>query len=59
MGLSVAVMHLHLTERCCLEVSILKGERSSVERFANHLIGQPGVRYGRLVVLSATENLDD
>lgn len=49
--MSVSTLHVHLDEKSCLEVSILRGRKSKVERFASHLIGERGVRYGQLVTV--------
>lgn len=51
--MSIATLHVHLDESSCLEVSLLKGQKSEVEHFASHLIGERGVRYGQLVVVPA------
>jgi len=51
--LTLATLHVHLDAVTCLEVSVLKGPKSEVENFANHLIGERGVRYGRLIVVPA------
>jgi CopG family nickel-responsive transcriptional regulator len=51
--MSIATLHVHLDEETCLEVSLLKGQKSEVEHFASHLIGERGVRYGQLVVVPA------
>jgi CopG family transcriptional regulator, nickel-responsive regulator len=51
--LSIATLHYHIDEASCLEVSLLRGVKSEVEQFAQHLIGQRGVRYGQLVVVPA------
>lgn len=32
--MSIAVLHVHLDERSCLEVSMLRGQKSRVEQFA-------------------------
>jgi CopG family nickel-responsive transcriptional regulator len=52
--MSLATLHVHLDEASCLEVSLLKGQKSEVQHFASHLIGEKGVRYGQLVVVPAT-----
>ncbi|MGD9545093.1 MAG: nickel-responsive transcriptional regulator NikR [Methylocystis sp.] len=49
--MSIATLHVHMDEATCLEVSLLKGQKSDVEHFAGHVIGERGVRYGQLVVL--------
>ncbi len=51
--MSIATLHVHIDESTCLEVSLLKGQKSDVEHFADHLIGERGVRYGQLVVVPA------
>lgn len=51
--MSLATLHIHLDEATCLEVSLLKGQKSEVEHFASHLIGEKGVRYGQLVIVPA------
>ncbi|RTL85620.1 MAG: nickel-responsive transcriptional regulator NikR [Hyphomicrobiales bacterium] len=51
--MSIATLHVHLDASSCLEVSLLKGQKSEVEHFASHLIGERGVRYGQLVVVPA------
>ncbi len=51
--MSIATLHVHIDEATCLEVSLLKGQKSDVEHFADHLIGERGVRYGQLVVVPA------
>ncbi len=51
--MSIATLHVHLDAVSCLEVSLLKGQKAEVEHFASHLIGERGVRYGRLVVVPA------
>jgi len=51
--MSIATLHVHLDEASCLEVSLLRGQKSEVEHFASHLIGERGVRYGQLVVVPA------
>jgi CopG family nickel-responsive transcriptional regulator len=51
--LSVATLHVHIDAASCLEVSLLKGQKSEVEHFARHVMGERGVRYGQLVVVPA------
>jgi CopG family transcriptional regulator, nickel-responsive regulator len=51
--LSIATLHVHLDAESCLEVSLLRGQKSEVEHFAQHVIGERGVRYGQLVVVPA------
>lgn len=51
--LSIATLHVHVDAETCLEVSLLRGRKSEVEHFAQHVIGERGVRYGQLVVAPA------
>jgi CopG family nickel-responsive transcriptional regulator len=52
--LSIATLHVHLDAESCLEVSLLRGQKAEVEHFAQHVIGERGVRYGQLVVVPAS-----
>lgn len=52
--MSIATLHVHVDAESCLEVSLLRGPKSEVEHFAQHVIGERGVRYGRLVVVPAS-----
>lgn len=48
--LVLATTHVHLDEQHCLEVSSLRGPRSQLEHFADHLIGMRGVVHGGFVL---------
>ena len=49
--LSVATLHVHLDHESCLEVAVLRGAAGDVRHFADHVTGERGVRYGRLVTV--------
>lgn len=49
--LSLATTHVHLDPQNCLEVALLRGNTGEVRHFAEHLIAERGVRYGKLVVV--------
>jgi len=49
--LSMATLHVHLDHESCMEVTVLKGHTREVQHFADHVIAERGVRYGRLFVL--------
>ncbi|MGH6905477.1 MAG: nickel-responsive transcriptional regulator NikR [Geminicoccaceae bacterium] len=51
--LSLATLHVHLDQRNCLEVAVLRGKVDAVRAFADALTTQRGVRYGRLHILPA------
>jgi len=51
--MTIATLHVHLDAASCLEVSLLRGQKAEVEHFAQHVIGERGVRYGQLVVVPA------
>jgi CopG family nickel-responsive transcriptional regulator len=42
--LAQATLHVHLDEESCMEVTVLKGRGSDVQRFADHIIAERGVR---------------
>ncbi len=49
----VSTTHVHLDERRCLEVVLLRGPARAVREFASTLIGTKGVESGRLVLTAA------
>jgi CopG family nickel-responsive transcriptional regulator len=49
--LSLATLHVHLDHDSCMEVTALKGPSSDVQHFADHIIAERGVRYGRVVMI--------
>ena len=50
--LIVSAMHVHLDHENCIESIFLRGLTTSVRGFANSLIAEPGVRHGRMNVVS-------
>jgi CopG family nickel-responsive transcriptional regulator len=49
--LSLATLHVHLDHDSCLEVSVLRGRTAEVRHYADHVIAERGVRFGRLVMV--------
>jgi len=49
----VTTTHVHLDERRCLEVILLRGPAGQVRELADKLIGTKGVETGRLVMAAA------
>lgn len=49
--LSLATLHVHLDDDSCMEVTALKGSCGEVQHFADHIIAERGVRYGRVVMI--------
>ena len=54
--LTLASLHVHLDETSCMEVNVLKGVVDQVERLAEHVIAERGVRHGRLVLIPIEED---
>ena len=50
LGLIVSTTHVHLDERNCLEVIILRGETYAVREVSDRILGTKGVKNGGLVV---------
>lgn len=46
--LSISTLHMHVNQEDCLEVNILKGARTDLERYADSVISQRGVNHGYL-----------
>jgi CopG family nickel-responsive transcriptional regulator len=51
--LSVATMRVTLDHDSCMEVAVLRGKTAEVERFAEQVIAERGVRHGRVVMIPA------
>ena len=51
--LARATLHMHLDHDSCMEVTVLKGRGSDVQKFADHIIAERGVRHGHVVYLPA------
>lgn len=49
----VANMHIHLDHHNCLEVILIRGKSSDVQKLANSLIAMKGVKHGRLTATAA------
>jgi CopG family nickel-responsive transcriptional regulator len=49
--LALATLHVHLDEDTCMEVTALRGSNGDVRHFADHVIAERGVRYGRVVTI--------
>lgn len=49
--LSMATLRVHLDDDNCMEITAMKGRGAGVQHFADHIIAERGVRYGRLVMI--------
>ena len=49
--LSLATLHVHLDHDSCMEVTALRGSGAEVQHFADHIIAERGVEYGRVVMI--------
>jgi len=56
--LSLATLHVHLDHETCMEVTVLRGSASEVRHFADHVIAERGVRYGRLVLVPVDQRTE-
>lgn len=56
--LSLSTLHVHLDHDSCLEVCILRGRTGDVRHYADHVISERGVRYGRLVLVPVDVSAD-
>ena len=53
----LSTLHVHLDHDNCLEVLLIKGQAAKAQRVANALISTKGVKYGRLALSSAGQDL--
>jgi CopG family nickel-responsive transcriptional regulator len=56
-GKVLAVTHVHLDHRNCLEVIIVKGRGTEVQRLADQLLSLRGVKHGKLVMTTTGKRL--
>ncbi len=49
--LSLATLHVHLSDEMCMEITALRGQSSEVRHLADHVIAERGVKYGRVVMI--------
>ncbi len=53
----LSTLHVHLDHDNCLEVLVLKGKASLVQRLADALISTKGVKHGRLTITTSGAGL--
>jgi CopG family nickel-responsive transcriptional regulator len=53
----ISTTHVHVDERNCLEVVVVKGEARTIEGLAGRLIGLKGVMHGQLTGTSTGKKL--
>lgn len=51
--LSLATLHVHLDDHNCMELTALQGPTKDVQHFADHIIAERGVKYGRVLTIPA------
>jgi CopG family nickel-responsive transcriptional regulator len=56
-GKVLAVTHVHLDHHNCLEVIIVKGRASEVQKLADQLLSLRGVKHGKLAITTTGRNL--
>ncbi|MET0222253.1 MAG: nickel-responsive transcriptional regulator NikR [Tardiphaga sp.] len=49
--LAQATLHVHIDSESCLEVTVLKGARTEVKAFADHVMAERGVRHGHVAMM--------
>jgi CopG family transcriptional regulator, nickel-responsive regulator len=54
--LTLSTMHAHLDHEHCIETVLLKGPASAVQRFADALCAEKGVRHGKLNLIGVDEH---
>jgi len=54
---TISSMHIHLDERDCLEVIVLKGEVAEINKTAENILSRKGVKLGKINLIA--QSLDD
>src|SRR5262249_38708614 len=57
-GLVVSSLHVHLGERHCLEVTVLRGPTKQVRHLGDELLATKGVLHGELLFTGGEETLN-
>lgn len=52
----VSTLHVHLDHDTCLEVLVVRGKPSEVQRLADQLLATKGVQHGQLVITARTSS---
>jgi len=50
---TISSMHIHLDERDCLEVIVLKGKVAEINKMAENILSQKGVKLGKINLIAA------
>lgn len=45
----ISTLHIHIDERNCLEISVLKGKPFRIRKISDEIISTKGVKYGKLL----------
>ena len=53
----LSTMHVHLDHHHCLEVLVVRGKASAIQKFADALIATKGVKHGRLTITTPATDL--
>jgi CopG family nickel-responsive transcriptional regulator len=53
----LSTMHVHLDHHHCLEVLVVRGKASAIQKFADALIATKGVKHGRLTITTPAADL--
>ncbi len=53
----ISSMHVHLDHNNCLEVILVRGKSTLVQKLANALIATKGVKHGRFILTTSGRNL--
>jgi CopG family nickel-responsive transcriptional regulator len=56
--LIISTVHVHLDERNCMEVLIVKGKANYIKQIADKLISIKGVKHGKLTITTTGKELD-
>lgn len=49
----LSTLHVHLDHDYCLEVLVVRGKASAIQKFADTLIATKGVKHGRLTITTS------
>lgn len=54
-NLPISMLRAQADPKTCIEVALLRGQRTDIERFGREVTGERGVRYGQLTLFAKSD----
>jgi CopG family nickel-responsive transcriptional regulator len=57
--LALSTLHVHLDHRSCMEIVVLRGDAAAVQRLADNIVAERGIRHGQLVLVPVHHAIEE